>query len=44
MTERKSVMGLTKRKRTMEEDLEDYDYPCKRVGEWGSWDEIEELM
>ena len=32
------------RKHTMEEGLEDDDYPCKRIKEWDSWDDLGGLM
>ena len=39
-----SIVKLARRKYTIEEDLEDDDYPCKRVKEWDSWEDLKELI
>ena len=33
-----------KRKQSIEEDLKDSNYPCKRVKQWDSWEDCEDLM
>ena len=38
-----SVMELAKRKRSLEDDLEDDDYPCKRIKKWDNWEDFQEL-
>ena len=39
-----SVMELTRRKHTLDDDMEDDDYPCKCIKEWDSWEDFKELM
>ena len=44
MSDCQYVIKLSGNKHTMQEDLKDSDFSCKKVKKWNSWDDLEGLM